>query len=83
MKSLLDSEEKESVTLHSFSPDINSDFINDLMDYGLLPGTNVIVYPNFAYSDKLILKVGDSLISIRKQDAKKIFIQDTIPGESK
>ncbi len=82
MKSLLDCKERESVILHSFSPEINSDFINDLMDIGLLPGSHVVIFPHFSTSDKIILKVGDSLLSIRKQDAKKIFIQETNPGES-
>jgi Fe2+ transport system protein FeoA len=81
MKSLLDCTERESVTLQSFSSDINSDFINDLMDIGLLPGTMLVIYPHFPYSNKIILKVGDSLLSIRKQDAKNIFIQESIKRE--
>jgi Fe2+ transport system protein FeoA len=76
MKNILDCKEKELNIIHSFSQDINNDFANDLMDYGLLPGATVIKYPNFSFSDKVILRIGDSIISIRKIDAEKIYIKE-------
>jgi len=76
MKNILDCKEKELSTIHSFSEDLSNDFANDLMDYGLLPGATVIKYPNFSFSDKVILRIGDSIISIRKKDAEKIYIKE-------
>ena len=76
MKNILECKEKEMNIIHSFSKDIGNDFANDLMDYGLLPGASVIKYPNFLFSDKVVLRIGDSIISIRKKDAEKIYIKE-------
>jgi Fe2+ transport system protein FeoA len=76
MKTILDCKEKELNRFHSFSKDISTDFANDLMDYGLFPGAIVIKYPSFSFSDKVILRIGDSILSIRIKDAEKIYIKE-------
>jgi ferrous iron transport protein A len=50
-------------------------FANDLLDYGLLPGVNILLVKKFRDMDKIILRVGEGEIAIRNSDAKFIEVK--------
>ena len=74
MKKLSELSLDKTAKIIGFSNKLNLEFINDIMDHGLIIGSSITVLGNL--SDKIILNLGYSNISIRKKDAEQIFIDN-------
>ncbi|MDX1959005.1 MAG: FeoA family protein [Leptospiraceae bacterium] len=54
---------------------LTPEFINDLMDIGLLPGSSIKIIKRFARMNKILIQVGEGEIGIRLTDAKYIEVK--------
>ncbi len=78
MKTILDLKVNQQATIQNISISAGKEFINDIMDHGVFPGSLIVLSELSQSSDKVIFLSGDNLISIRKTEAKFIYI-DEIP----
>ena len=65
-KGIVDSFDETSLSL---------EFIHDLMDHGLLPGTEIRIIHRPPLQDKLLIGAGAAEIALRDRDAKYIKIR--------
>ena len=76
MKTILDLKKNQQATIQNISISAGKEFINDIMDHGVFPGSIVILSELSQSNDKIIFISGDNLISIRKTEAKYIYIDE-------
>ncbi|NBU97877.1 MAG: ferrous iron transport protein A [Spirochaetia bacterium] len=76
MKTILDLKINQEARIINISISAGKDFINDIMDHGIFPGSLVVVSEFSQSSDKIIFISGDNLISIRKTEAKYIYVDE-------
>jgi Fe2+ transport system protein FeoA len=78
MKTILDLKINQQATIKNISISAGKEFINDIMDHGVFPGSLVILSELSQSSDKIIFLSGDNLISIRKTEAKYIYVGEIL-----
>ena len=74
-KKLIELDENESGIIHSFDEkSLSSVYINDLLDYGFLPGSQIrLIYKSIS-QNKILVTVGSSEIALRIKDANFIDV---------
>ncbi|MCB1157395.1 MAG: ferrous iron transport protein A [Leptospiraceae bacterium] len=66
---------EESASILSLQKEVlGAEQVNYLLDYGFIPGTEILVLQKIPSHDKLIVKLGRSTIAIRLSDAKYIQV---------
>ncbi len=73
MRSLYETPVGKSFLIESLDTRLGKEFRKDLLDYGLIPGTQVTINKKFLSSEKLILELGQTKLAIHLEDAKKIY----------
>ncbi|MCB1141769.1 MAG: ferrous iron transport protein A [Leptospiraceae bacterium] len=69
--------EGSSAILESFSSSLAPDFVNDMMDNGLLPGTKIILLKKYPSQKKVLLRVGELDLVLRAKDAGEIGVKES------
>jgi Fe2+ transport system protein FeoA len=75
MKVLSDLKESDTAKLISFSESLPSDFVNDLLDNGLYPGSSIKILKIFTSQKKILIQLGEVELVIRSKDAEQLYIQ--------
>ncbi len=76
MKTILDLKLNQKAIIKNISIAAGKDFINDIMDHGVFPGTLIMISDLSKSIDKVIFFSGENLLSIRKSEAIHILVDE-------
>ncbi len=76
MKTILDLKLNQKAIIKNISIAAGKDFINDIMDHGVFPGTLIMISDLSKSNDKVIFFSGENLLSIRKSEAIHILVDE-------
>jgi Fe2+ transport system protein FeoA len=76
MKTILDLKLNQKAIIKKISIAAGKDFINDIMDHGVFPGTLIMISDLSISNDKVIFFSGENLLSIRKSEAMHILVDE-------
>ncbi|MCX7998337.1 MAG: ferrous iron transport protein A [Leptospiraceae bacterium] len=73
MSSLFETPVGRSFLIQSLDEKLGKEFRKDLLDYGLLPGSQITLSKKFPRSEKIIVQLARTKIALHTEDAKKIY----------
>jgi hypothetical protein len=76
MKTILDLKFNQKAIIKNISTSAGKEFINDIMDHGVFPGTLIMISDLSKSNDKVIFFSGENLLSIRKSEAIHIYVDE-------
>ena len=76
IKKLIELNENDSAIIDSFNKDkIDFEYLNNLLDHGIIPGNKLIVTKIIPSLQKILIKIDSIQIAIRIQDAGFILVK--------